>query len=527
MKFFISSNVNILGANSAWNYLKKKNQISIDGYNKILVSLNDSRIISENNCFFNIIYLNDYLKSDYIKIINSYKKIIKKNKSKNFFFIIYLQLFDNYEEDKLIKKKSIKVYNELINLKTNNVFTEIISTSCKNVFSLRNNYYLRCPFSQDEIIELSSKIKNHILKITSKTFKLIILDCDNTLWGGTLGEDGVESIEYSEDGNGKIFLDVQKHFEKLKGQGFLLSIASKNNEKDVWIAMNKRKMALNRKDFLFPKINWNEKYLNIRQTLNELSLKEDDVLFIDDDALEREKIKKEFSKMSILDIDDLGNYLNLLMEHPRLQKLSILKEDKKKYYQYNLKNKYHDLKAQSREVEKVYSELKQKVNLQKINSSNINRAEQLFNKTNQFNFSVNRYNKDQIKKINSHKNCFIRLFSLKDKFGDHGIIGLIVFNKIKNAIYISDFMISCRVLSRKIEEYILYHVLNVSNVEIGYIIFKKSDKNSELISKFLGNNFFSKLPNGEIKKLKFSQKSTIYRIDINKDLKNVKKYFKR
>jgi len=94
MKFFISSNVNILGANSAWNYLKKKNQISIDGYNKILVSLNDSRIISENNCFFNIIYLNDYLKSDYIKIINSYKKIIKKNKSKNFFFIIYLQLFD-------------------------------------------------------------------------------------------------------------------------------------------------------------------------------------------------------------------------------------------------------------------------------------------------------------------------------------------------------------------------------------------------------------------------------------------------
>ena len=93
-----------------------------------------------------------------------------------------------------------------------------------------------------------------------------------------------------------------------------------------------------------------------------------------------------------------------------------------------------------------------------MNSSNINRAEQLFNKTNQFNFTVNRHNKEQLKKINNSKNHFIRLFSLQDKFGDHGIIGAIIYKKMNNVIYVSDFLISCRVLSRKIEEYVIYNL---------------------------------------------------------------------
>ena len=143
----------------------------------------------------------------------------------------------------------------------------------------------------------NSEVKKIISSHTTKPFKLIILDCDNTLWGGTIGEDGIASVKYSEDGDGKVFEDIQRHLKYLKKQGFLISLSSKNNEKDVWKTFQNRKMELTKKDFLFPKINWFEKYINIKRTLTELSLKEDDVLFIDDSKLEIDKVKKKIPKI--------------------------------------------------------------------------------------------------------------------------------------------------------------------------------------------------------------------------------------
>ena len=215
-------------------------------------------------------------------------------------------------------------------------------------------------------------------------------------------------------------------------------------------------MELTKKDFLFPKINWFEKYINIKKTLAELSLKEDDVLFIDDSKLEIDKVKKKIPKISTLISEDISEYLVKLQEHPRLQKLKILEEDKKKYYQYNLRNKYENLKTKLNSLDDVYYELRQKIKILDINNSNINRAEQLFNKTNQFNFTTNRYNKNQLINIINKPFTTIKLISLSDKFGEHGIIGSFIYIHQKNCIIVSDFLLSCRILSRKIEEYIIY-----------------------------------------------------------------------
>ena len=107
-------------------------------------------------------------------------------------------------------------------------------------------------------------------------------------------------------------------------------------------------------------------------------------------------------------------------------------------------------------MDDIYYELRQKIKILDINNSNINRAEQLFNKTNQFNFSTNRYNKNQLKSIKNRANATIKLLSLSDKFGDHGIIGSYIYIHQKNYIIVSDFLLSCRILSRKIEEFIIY-----------------------------------------------------------------------
>ena len=145
------------------------------------------------------------------------------------------------------------IYNVILRLKYQNIFTNLTVSSSNEYFSTRNKYYLRCPFSLDGLFNLSSEIKKIISSHSTKPFKLIILDCDNTLWGGTIGEDGIASVKYSEDEDGKIFEDVQRHLKYLKKQGFLISISSKNNEKDVWRTFQNRKMELTKNDFFISK----------------------------------------------------------------------------------------------------------------------------------------------------------------------------------------------------------------------------------------------------------------------------------
>ena len=264
MTYFITSNTNLLNSNKTWKNKFLNKAVKLDDYNKIFISLNNRQILSKYNNFVGIIYLNDYLKSNNKKFLSIIKSIIFKNKNKNFFFLFYLYLTNNYQIDKCYKFKANIIFNEILKLKYQNTFANLVISSSNEYFSTRNKYYLRCPFSLDGLLNLSNEVKKIILSNSAKPFKLIILDCDNTLWGGTIGEDGIDSLKYSEDDDGKVFEDVQKHLKYLKKQGFLISISSKNNEKDVWKTFLKRKMHLAKKDFLFPKINWYEKFANIQ-----------------------------------------------------------------------------------------------------------------------------------------------------------------------------------------------------------------------------------------------------------------------
>ena len=135
-----------------------------------------------------------------------------------------------------------------------------------------------------------------------------------------------------------------KNFKKFKIKKFVLSIASKNNEKLFWETMKKSEIKLQKKYFLFSKINWTRKDINIKKTLLQINIKSEDALFIDDSPTERELVKKTINKIHTLDSSDLENYLKFLLENDRLQKLKTTKEDKKKYYQYKLKNKFEDQK---------------------------------------------------------------------------------------------------------------------------------------------------------------------------------------
>ena len=312
----------------------------------------------------------------------------------------------------------------------------------------------------------------------------------NTLWGGTIGEDGIENIRYGEDGEGKIFEKIQKYLKKLKTMGFMLSICSKNNSKDVWNAFKLRKMHLKKNDFLFPKINWEEKAKNINEILNQFSLRENDVLFIDDQKLEIDKVEKKFKNISTLHVNDLSQYYDDILALKRLQKHEISNEDKKKHVSYKLKKKYQDFKDSKNNYNEIFLELNQKVYFVNISKTNILRTEQLFNKTNQFNFTTNRYNKSDLVKISSDKNSSIKLISLQDKFGDHGLIGCVHYKLINGEVFIKDFILSCRILSRKVEEYIILMIKKKFKNKNVYLEYIKNNQNKELITIFLKKKLF-------------------------------------
>ena len=379
---------------------------------------------------------------------------------------------------------------------------------------------LRCPFSTEGLNSISTQVSNILEEKSFKPFKLIILDCDNTLWGGTTSEDGLENIRYSEDGEGKIFEKIQKHFKKLKKMGFMLSVCSKNNSRDVWNTFRQRKMHLKKSDFLFPKINWEEKAKNINEILNAFSLREQDVLFIDDQKLEIDKVKKKFGNISTLHVNDLSQYYEDILALKRLQKFEISNEDKKKHDSYKLKKKYQDFRGEKNNFDEIFSGLSQKVSFIDIKKTNILRAEQLFNKTNQFNLTTNRYNKDELLKLSINRNSTIKLISLQDKFGDHGVIGCVNSKKINSEVFIQDFILSCRILSRKIEEYVIFVIKKKFKNNNVYLEYVKNSQNKDLISVFLKKSYFKPQKKKKKKNNKF-----LYKIFYNKELNEIKKFF--
>ena len=505
-----------MSSNKIWEIVKKKNNIYLDeDYNDFYYKLNNTKIIDNYKSFHILIYLDIFTVDHNLNLL---KELRKKFLIKNKFYFLHIFNYNNknIKNNNYIIKKISNFISE-IDLEKKNLYVKTYFQKKENFFNDRNRIYIGFPFEISALKEFS-KIINYDLKIlNSKPYKLIILDCDNTLWGGILDEEKEIGITYGDESEGLIFKQFQRTLKRLKNEGFLLSISSKNNEKDVWNVMKNRKMILQKKDFLKPKINWDEKYLNIKKTISELSLRPADVIFIDDNILEIKKIKKFVNKINLLHINDSSAINKKIENDLRFQKLIVLEEDFKKYDQYKIKLKYDKLQKANKINSNFFHKLNQKINFYKCSSLNFERTLQLFNKTNQFNFSLNRYTRIDLQKFLKKKNYDLNLFSLKVKFGDHGLIGAYIISKKEKKIEIIDFVLSCRVLNRYVENYVIWFILKkykAKNISINYV---NTELNNKIVPEFLKNNFF------ELKK-KNRTKYT-YNITLNKELNEIKKIF--
>jgi FkbH-like protein len=481
---YLTSNFNLMETHSLWNKLKK-NLIVIDkNYNGLILSLSKKNL---DNCnfFHTIVYIDRSNFNQTIKELKNLIQIVKKNKKKIFFLYFLNNFYDNPIEQKIFSDQLLKIKFDLENL-----FIKTFDQNNTKLFSERNRIYIKFPFELRFIKFISNEVKKNINFFSNKPYKLIVLDCDNTLWGGILDEDGYENIKYAGDGEGRIFQQFQTFLKKKKEQGFLLTISSKNDETKVWNAMEKRGMILQKRDFINPKINWEDKAKNINQIINQLTLRADDCVFIDDNPLEIEKVKSQIKGINIVNSSKSLSILVNVNSNPRLFKHKILKEDLTKYKQYKLKSKFEDISEKSDHSMQFYKKLKQKVTFESINHKNLDRALQLFNKTNQFNFNLNRYTNSSIKKLLENKAYTIETINFRDKFGDHGLVGVYIAKKKKLKIEVIDFVLSCRVLNRYLEDFIILRIVE-KNKNMNILIYYKKDKlNNVLIPLFLNKNYF-------------------------------------
>ena len=288
--------------------------------------------------------------------------------------------------------------------------------------------------------------------------KCIVLDLDNTMWGGVLGEDGISGIKIGGDYPGKAFAFFQKSLLQLSKAGVILAVCSKNNEADVLEAWEKNPfMVLKKEHFAAYRINWTDKATNIKELAEELNIGLDSFVFVDDNPTERELIKQMLPMVSVPEFP--AQPYNLPMFFKQLvndyfKVYSITDEDEKKTEQYKANAARAQAQHSFTDFGAFLESLDIQITIEAANEFNIPRIAQMTQKTNQFNLTTKRYTDADVKGFLAD-GWKIWCISVADRFGDNGITGCIIVNGNE----IDTFLLSCRILGKGIEKAFVKQIL--------------------------------------------------------------------
>jgi FkbH-like protein len=291
------------------------------------------------------------------------------------------------------------------------------------------------------------------------TKKVLVLDLDNTLWGGVIGEEGINHIELgAPSARGEAFQAFQSYLLSLKERGILLAVCSKNNHEDAQQPFIEHDSSiLKLEDFAIFVANWQDKASNIRQIAETLNLGLDSFVFIDDNPIERELVKKELPEVAVPEMPpEPSDYIQIIDQQLYFQSTSLSAEDLDRNQSYQAKAKIETLKTSSASIEEFLTGLQMTAEGGEFNDSVLSRVVQLIGKTNQFNLTTPRYTEEQVVKMINSPDYWTQYIKLKDKYTDHGIIGLnIAKKKSDNQWEIDTWLMSCRVIGRSVENLML------------------------------------------------------------------------
>ncbi len=330
--------------------------------------------------------------------------------------------------------------------------------SAADAFSPKLWYMAKMPFSNSVFKKVAADLKTAIVALDGGAKKLIVLDLDNTLWGGVVGDLGWEQLTLGgHDAVGEAFVDFQLALKSLQRRGVVLAAASKNEESVALGAMrNHPEMILKPEDFAAWRINWSDKAQNIVDIAAELNLGLQSTVFIDDNPVERDRVAESLSEVFVPEWPtDPLLYRSTLANLSCFDSAAVSDEDLQRAQMYQEQKVREAAKADVSSIDDWLAGLNTTVTVSRLSEANVVRAAQLLNKTNQMNLATRRLSQAEFAEWAGGTNRLVWAIEVDDKFGSQGLTGICSVQRNEETLEIADFLLSCRVMGRKIEETML------------------------------------------------------------------------
>lgn len=357
----------------------------------------------------------------------------------------------------------------------------------KNYFDHRYWHIGRSPFTRAALQDIASETFKFIRALKGKVKKCLVLDCDNTLWGGVIGEDGLAGIKLSRSSHpGSSYFEFQQEIVNLYHRGVLIALCSKNNEADVWdVFRNHPDMVLQEEHIAAAQINWSDKASNLCQIAKDLNIGLDSLVFIDDSEFEINLVQQflpEVESIHLCSKKSTEHRLNLAA-CGLFDSLALTQEDRDRGAMYLAERQRVQSKTEFVTIEQYNQSLEIVAEFCLADAFAIPRIAQLTQKTNQFNLTTKRYSEADIAEFVARQDADVFYLKLRDKFGDYGIVGVCILLYIDKKALIDTFLLSCRVLGRYAEDALLCQALErvrVRGCEIVWGEYLPTSKNAQV-----------------------------------------------
>jgi len=318
----------------------------------------------------------------------------------------------------------------------------------------------RLPIAAGYLLQMAREWMRFIVPLSGRTVKVLVVDLDNTLWGGVIGEDGMAGVKVGPEYPGAAYQALHRALLDLSRKGILLAVCSKNNLDDAMEALEKHPgMLVRAKHFSAMRINWTDKAQNLREIAEELNVGIDSLAFLDDNRFEREQVRAALPEVTVIDLPKNPlEYASALRKCAAFERLTLSAEDQQRTEMYAAQKQRAGAEQTFQSKEDFFRFLEQEAELEPVSDLTLPRVAQLTQKTNQFNLTTRRYTETQIAEMVKQPDWHIFSIKVHDRFGDHGLVGVAITHDAGEQCEVDTFLLSCRVIGRTVETALLAHL---------------------------------------------------------------------
>ncbi len=318
----------------------------------------------------------------------------------------------------------------------------------------------RLPITAAHLLDMAREWVRFIVPLGGRTAKVAVVDLDNTLWGGVIGEDGMAGIKIGPEYPGAAYQALQRALLDLSRKGILLAACSKNNLDDAMEAIETHPgMLIRAKHFAAIRINWTDKSQNLREIAEELNVGIDALAFLDDNPFEREQVRSALPEVTVIHLPKNPlEYAEAVRNCAVFERLTLSAEDQQRTAMYAEQKQRAGAEQTFQSKEDFFRFLEQEADLDPVSDLTLARVAQLTQKTNQFNLTTRRYSEAQIAEMAKQPEWNIFSIKVRDRFGDHGLVGVAITHDQGDQCEVDTFLLSCRVIGRTVETALLAHL---------------------------------------------------------------------